>query len=99
MSFHPSWLAPLWAELDARHAAATTGRVSSETLPDDFCNYREGRAHPASSRNLAPSRTFHARRLPIWAASSETPVLAAGASKAPVHRPEERRVSIRRKGE
>lgn len=48
MSFHPSWLAPLWAELDARHVAATTGRVSSETLPDDFCNYREGRAHLAN---------------------------------------------------
>jgi hypothetical protein len=48
MSFHPSWLAPLWAELDARHVAATTGRVPSETLPDDFCNYREGRAHLAN---------------------------------------------------
>jgi hypothetical protein len=58
-------------------------------LPDDFCNYREGRAHPASPRNLAPSRTFHAKKLPFWAASGETPVLAAGASRAPVHRPED----------
>jgi hypothetical protein len=38
--------------------------------------------------NLAPTRTFHAGWLPLWAASGETPVLAAGASKAPVHRPE-----------
>jgi hypothetical protein len=44
---------------------------------------------PQTFENLAPNRTFHARRLPIWAASGETPVLAAGASKAPVHRPED----------
>jgi hypothetical protein len=78
-----------FAELGALHAAATTRRKSSETLPDDFCNYREGRAHPANFENLTPARTFQAGRLPIWAASGETPVLAAGASRAPVHRPED----------
>jgi hypothetical protein len=89
MPFHPPWLSPLWAELGALFAAATTRRKSSETLPDDFCNYREGRAHPANFENLTPARTFQAGRLPIWAASGETPVLAAGASRAPVHRPED----------
>jgi hypothetical protein len=48
MPLHPPWLSPLWAELGALHAAATTGRTSNETLPDDFCNYREGRAHLAN---------------------------------------------------
>jgi len=59
-------------------------------LPDDFCNYREDRAHRANLRKPRTQSHFSCETAaPFGAASGETPVLAAGASKAPVHRPED----------